>query len=78
MAEDKLAYNHSPLHIAAGQREFELYKLIFERTHIINPARSKDGDTPLHTAATEGYLEIVKHIASHLENKNPWQLSGVI
>ena len=35
-----------------------------------NPANN-DGMSPLHYAAENGHLDIVKYIAEHLENKNP-------
>jgi ankyrin repeat protein len=45
-------------------------KCIAEKLEDKNPAMN-DGWTPLHRAAYDGHLEVVKYIAEHLEDKNP-------
>jgi ankyrin repeat protein len=44
--------------------------LILQYAKDKNPA-AKNGTTPLHTAAGNGYLEIVKLLIEYAEDKNP-------
>ena len=66
----------SPLRIAGSMGIISLCDHIIERTGVINPARKKDGLTPLHTAAGEGNLEFIRYIAEQLEDKNSARNDG--
>ena len=51
---------------------FWVCKLIMELSKNKNPKNGMDGgDTPLHMAAYEGYLDIFKYIVEHVTDKNP-------
>ena len=67
----------SPLQIAGTLGIISLCDHIIERTGEINPARKKDGKTPLHSTAARGNLKIVKYLAEQLEDKNPARNDGV-
>ena len=60
----------SPLHIAA-KFGLELFKEIVFKFKKINPANN-NGETPLHSAAKSGHLDICKFILENIqEDKNP-------
>ena len=60
----------SPLHIAAKSGT-ELFKEIALKFKKINPANN-NGETPLHSAAKSGHLDICKFILENIqEDKNP-------
>ena len=59
----------SPLHIAAGSGQLNLFKMTYDKTGKSNPWTS--GLTPLHIAAGVGQLEICQLIMNDLDDKNP-------
>ena len=60
----------APHHIAAEYGELELYKYIFKKTKLRNPATTF-GTTPLHIVAKKGQTDIFQLIIEDLEDKNP-------
>ena len=56
-------YNWTPLHIAASYNSIEVLKLLLEHKNneSVNPnVADLDGDTPLHCAAKEGFIDCIE------------------
>ena len=60
----------TPLHLAARNGDFNLFKLIFNNVDEKNP-RDTFRNTPFHLAAENGHLSICQLIIARLEDKNP-------
>ena len=60
----------TPLHAAAKNGHFEVYKLIMNGFNDKNP-KNNWGDTPLHLAAENGHFDICELILLNVENKTP-------
>ena len=73
----RIAHQHSPHRIAADRGSLSLYKFIFERTRLLNPARA-DGFTGLHFATQAGRFDVCEYLIKSLdgEDKNPKDLDG--
>ena len=72
----KFAWSWSPLHIVAGQGNFELFKYIFEKTKNTEPER-KIKNTALHIAANKGHEKIVEFLIGNSQEKNPSDGKGM-
>ena len=66
----------TPLHNAAAEGHFEIFKLIIEKLEIKNPS-DNNGSTPLHSAAENGHLNICKLIISSKYSINPKNHTGL-
>ena len=66
----KKQHQWAPHHIAAEYGELGLYKYIFQRTELRNPATAF-GTTPLHIVAEKGQTDIFQLVIEDLEDKNP-------
>ena len=60
----------TPSHVAAGTGNLELLKLIEKITMSKNP-KDEGGNTLLHYAARNGYLNVLEHVIEFVDNKNP-------
>ena len=64
----------TPLHFAARFRirrgQMDVFLDVFERSKDKNP-QDGNGETPLHTAALHGHLEVCQLILEQVEDKNP-------
>ena len=61
------------LHYAAGKGNFKICKRIVDNPEYTNPGDASDvyGNTPLHTAARYGHLDIFKLLIHHVKDKSP-------
>ena len=60
-----------PLFIGAAAGSVDLCTFIVNKRGDVNPKRLQDGATPLLFAAQEGHLEVYRHLATSVEDKNP-------
>ena len=65
----------TPLHIAAGRGQIELYKVLMKDNRIVNP-RNNSGSTPLHYTAQKGHLEVYELISKGSQVRNPIDIFG--
>ena len=63
---NRLERKHSPLHVAAANGNFLLFKYVSERIEEVNPKQS-NGFTALHLAAQEGHLQICEYMISNIQ-----------
>ena len=62
----------SPVHVAAASGQVNVYKALVSSHGLHpNPSYKASGITPLHVAAGHGHLEMVCHILSQVQEKNP-------
>ena len=60
----------TPLHMAAVEGHFDVYKAIMDHVEDKNPKEMNDW-TPLHLAATNGFGRICELIIANVKDKNP-------
>ena len=77
---DRLRMDHgwSPMHIAAGFCELDLFKLLADILSV-NNLKDKDGWSLIHSAAQAGNFEIYQFLVRNeiFENKNPKTNAGI-
>ena len=64
----------TPLHFAAFNGHFEVFKFLFEKVEDKNPMAKWPPRTPLHIAAKRGHFDICKLIIEYIQDNNPSHL----